>query len=370
VPTTQKLVDDIVQEAVTTIQSRLAKMVVPARKSMATATSTTAATTNTASTSDPTIIPEDDLNEEIGWVTLDEVSPKLTEEQEVELARRQLGISGLTSLKHAKKDKAIGVFLSKFDPLTLHHEETIESALKAGIFDKIVVVPSDVTAEILHTPLVTRQNIINTRYQDDPRVISFLAHSFQLKNSVLGWVSDIVQILRDSDYTPVSVFLAEDFLDKAKKGRLVSMVPGDKYLVLYGVEEEKEANAIPPVDEETGKPIVKFQFKKPPKSAEVREYLAKNQDTLFSNEGLLKDNNIPLSLTVKQYIYKNQLYKSQLIAGNVTDAFRNVFGTGLGTLLGRVEAEDQSVNEKVKAKLASADIFLKKRKTSEYGAWR
>lgn len=40
----------------------------------------------------------------------------------------------------------IGVFLAKFNPLTIYHENSIESALASGVFDMIAVVPSGMIA--------------------------------------------------------------------------------------------------------------------------------------------------------------------------------------------------------------------------------
>jgi len=280
------------------------------------------------------------------------------ENDEVEEARNSLSLSQLVPLKTVEEEpegRQIGVLLSKFDPLTIHHEATIESALGAGIFDKIIVIPSDVTTDLIHTPILDRQNMLNLRYCDDPRVITFLAHS--VKGVVLGWSSAIVKILRESGYSPVSVFLWEDYKDKTKKDRLINLVKGDKYLILVDEDEEDESNILGEKDEGTGKKIIKHRFVRPPKSEEIRDYLSGNPE-LFEDEKLLNDDTIPLSFPVRRYIYENKLYNRDLISGNITDTFRNIFGTGLGELLGRTPKTDEEVDNKISEKLISNGILL------------
>jgi len=247
--------------------------------------------------------------------------------------------------------------LSKFDPITTHHENSIESALEAGIFDKIVVIPSDVTTEIIHTPVLDRQNMINRRYYDDPRVITFLAHSLPTRGTVLGWSKTIVSLLREVGFSPVSIFLWEDYSDLTKKPRLIDLVSGDQYLILFGEDEVDDINFLGQEDEDTGKPILKHLFKKPPKSAEVRDFLSQHRE-LYEDQKLLNDDTLPLSLPVRKYIYENKIYNSSLIAGNITDAFRNVFGTGLGSLIGRVPYTDEEINKRVTEKLNNNGIVL------------
>lgn len=246
-------------------------------------------------------------------------------------------------------NKPIGVFLAKFNPLTLHHERTIESALQSGVFEKIVVVPSDITAEIFRTPVIDRSNMVNKRYHRDPRVITFLPHTLSTRG--LPWIQAIVTKLRSAGYTPVGVFLWEDYSKPKKRKRLHSMVGGDEYLVLYGKDEEG-IDSIPDIDPKTGKKIITYLFQKPPGSGELRTYLSNNPQ-LFSNEKLfdVDTDTLPLSDPVREYIYSNRLYISPTVSGNVTDAFRNAFGTGLGKVLGRIPSTDEEVNSNVAAKL-------------------
>eukprot|EP01124_Arcella_intermedia_P021289 TRINITY_DN2949_c0_g1_i1.p1 TRINITY_DN2949_c0_g1~~TRINITY_DN2949_c0_g1_i1.p1 ORF type:complete len:805 (+),score=231.12 TRINITY_DN2949_c0_g1_i1:290-2416(+) len=291
---------------------------------------------------------EDDFE----WVPMD--SHEHNEENELEQTRNQLSlITKPLTTKPRRKEENIGVLLAKFDPLTTHHEETIESALKAGVFDKIIVVPSDITTDVIRTPVLDRQNMINLRYSEDPRVITFLAHSLP-GVPLWGWVSNIVHVAREAHYSPVSVFLMEDYIDPTKRARLVKMVDGDSYLVIYGKDDDP--STIPSVDPTTGKPIVAQLGNKPPKSEEVRDYLASHGE-LYYDHLLLKDDTLPLSPKVKNYIYNNSLYHGSKIAGNITDSFRNVFGTGLGNVLGRTAPVDTAVNDRVLKKLNENRLY-------------
>jgi len=197
--------------------------------------------------------------------------------------------------------------------------------------------------------------MINQRYHDDPRVITFLAHSLPIPAKLLGWVKTIMRLLREAGFSPVSVFLWEDYSVSTKKSTLVNLVDGDQYLILYG-EEEGGSNILGQ-DADTGRTIVKHVFKKPPKSAEVRDYLYQHPE-LFTDEKLLNDPTLPLSIPVRNYIYQNKIYKNTLLAGNITDAFRNVFGTGLGNLLGRIPIPDEEINTRVTEKLNKIGIVL------------
>jgi len=142
-----------------------------------------------------------------------------------------------------------------------------------------------------------------------------------------------------------------------KKSNIVKLVNGDKYVILYGDDEKEIVSSIGDVDNHTGKQIVKRPFKKPPKSSIVRDYLVQHPE-LYKDGNLLNDQNVALSPRVRQYIYDHQVYNSTLIAGNITDAFRNVFGTGVGYMLGRVPKENEEVSKKVNAKLNNYNIVF------------
>jgi len=306
-------------------------------------------------------ISQDDIlnnnEDDFDWIRVSQEGILNNEDDEVENARNALSLSHLVPLKTVFEPKGvpIGVLLSKFDPLTTHHEATIESALEAGIFEKIVVIPSDVTTELFHTPLLDRQNMLNQRYHDDPRVITFLAHS--VKGVILGWSNAIVKILREAGFSPISIFLWEDYSVPTKKSRLVKLVNGDGYLILIDEDEEGDDSIIGDEDENTGKKIFKHHFKKPPKSEEVRDYLSQHKE-LYENDQLLHDNTLPLSFPVRKYIYENKVYNRDLIGGNVTDAFRNIFSTKLGEVLGRTPKKDKVVKNNVSQKLVSNGIYL------------
>jgi len=138
---------------------------------------------------------------------------------------------------------------------------------------------------------------------------------------------------------------------------LVELVKGDKYLILHGKDEDGIDN-IGDTDIDTGVPIIKHLFNKPPKSSEVRDYLSSHPE-LFTDDKLLGNEcTLPLSLRVRKYIYENQLYKDVPWAGNLTDMFRNVFDVGLAEMLGRVPKTDTVVNQNVIDKLNLLGIVM------------
>lgn len=134
------------------------------------------------------------------------------------------------------------------------------------------------------------------------------------------------------------------------------MVGGDEYLILYGDKEDGIEN-IPDKDPDTGKRITKHSFVTPPSSGEIRTYLSGSPE-LFENGNMFqKDTDeLPLSDPVREYIYANRLYNSKMISGNLTDAFRNTFGTGIGKVLGRVPRADDDIKKDVEEKLEALGL--------------
>jgi hypothetical protein len=288
-----------------------------------------------------------------------------------------------------------GIFLAKFDPPTVHHHATIAAALAAGVLEIIAPVASDVLPNALHTPVTDRQNMLVDHYlgcedadaaariarlaredasahaspaaDDDPhfsvhadvinelgvdaaRVAMFLPHSVS-GVAGLGWVGAITRLLRRSGYQPMPVVLACDFAEPKKRRRLARMMPGcDAWMVL-----DPAAGTVPTWSVEDGRAICRVWAAEPPSSRRVRKVL-RHTPELFADRKLFFAANVPLAPRVAEYIYKYKVYHKRIVAGNLTTAFRNVFGTGLGKALGRVNRPDPESKKRAKARLVKMGV--------------